>query len=71
MVEINKAFENNPVDYRAEPVGEPEIPESIEYGTKLSEVEIKGTMTYGNEEVPGEFSFTTTDEEFDAMIEAD
>ena len=68
---VEEAFTGNVIDYRMEPVGEPEIPASVEYGTKLSDIEIKGTMMYDDVEVPGTFSFTTTDEEFAAMMEAE
>jgi len=67
---VEDAFNNNAVDYRMEPEGEPIIPSEVEYGTALSDVPIEGTMIYDGVEVPGTFSWETTDEEFAAAVEA-
>jgi len=64
------AYEANAVELRATPTGEPTVASEVEVGTALSDVPISGTMMYGNVEVPGTFSWVTTDEEFDAMVNA-
>ena len=65
---IETVFEENKFDPRMEPVGVPEVTESVVYGSSLDDVEIKGTMMYEGVEVPGTFVFVTTKEEFNSMM---
>ena len=67
---VNASFEAHAVDLRDEPeIVSVEIPESVDYGTKLSSVPITGKAMYNGREVPGTFTWKTTDAEFDQMVE--
>lgn len=69
---VDMAFSEDEIDYRMEPTldnsGENDI---VEYGTKLSDVAAGASMVYDGEQVPGTFSWVTTNEEFDNLMNDD
>ena len=68
---VDSADSENTVELRATPTGEPTVAREIEVGTPLSAHPISGSMKYGNVDVPGTFTWLTTDEEYDAMVNAE